>query len=115
MAVMGMALKSVPTGPLPNVDWLLTKEVVCRRLLLISTNVWSGPKPRKTAGSMCSVPSDADWRLEVKAGAVLVSNWLISVLSGVFLQCSNVNYINRHGCFEAGAAKVAATYNNHIV
>ena len=52
MAAVGIAFKSTPTVPRPNVPLTCTSAGGCRRLPLTSTSTWSGPKPRRLAGLM---------------------------------------------------------------
>lgn len=57
MAETGMALMSVPAEPRPMVCCTFTSACWWRRLPLISTSTWSGPRARSVAGRMMSVPS----------------------------------------------------------
>ena len=57
MAASGMAFISVPAVPLPTEVLTCSSALLWRRLPLTSTNVWSGPRPRRVAGRKASVPS----------------------------------------------------------
>ena len=49
MAASGMAFISVPAVPLPTEVLTCSSALLWRRLPLTSTNVWSGPRPRRVA------------------------------------------------------------------
>ena len=78
-AALGMALRSTPTVPRPKVPLTCTRALEWRRLPLISTSTWSGPRPRRLAGLMWSVPSAMVWWDALKEGANWRRVWLISV------------------------------------
>ena len=60
---------SVPTEPRPTEPLMFTNDEVWRRFPFNKTNTWSGPKPRKEAGSIWSVPSVTVCRFELNEGA----------------------------------------------
>ena len=69
MAERGMALRSTPVDPRPMVPLMWMRAVVWRRLPLMRTSTWSGPRPRRVAGRMESVPSAMVGRGKLKDGA----------------------------------------------
>jgi hypothetical protein len=52
----------------------------CARTLLISTNVWSGDRPRRVAGRIASVASVTDERGKSTDGATVARAWPSSVV-----------------------------------
>ena len=74
----GIAFKSVPVFPRPRVPKRLIREDWCLLFPFIKTNVWSGPKPLKEAGSTWSAPSEPDCLLALNEGATYWSNSFIS-------------------------------------
>ena len=79
IAPTGIAFKSVPTEPRPTVELTFTNAVECCLFPLTKTKTWSGPSPRKVAGSMWSVPLEIVWRAELKEGAEKFIIWVKSV------------------------------------
>src|SRR3989441_3067211 len=61
IAAAGIAFRSTPTVPRPNVPLTCTNALEWRRLPLTSTSTWSGPRPRRLAGLMWSEPSEMVW------------------------------------------------------
>ena len=78
-AVFGMVLRSTAEEPRPTVPLTLTSAALWRRLPLMSTSVWSGPKPRSVAGRTVSVPSARPGRGKLKDGNETDRAWLSSV------------------------------------
>src|SRR2546426_9821406 len=79
MAAAGIAFKSTPTVPRPNVPLTCTSAGGCRRLPLTSTSTWSGPRPRRLAGLMWSEPSAMVWWDALNDGASVARIWFTSV------------------------------------
>ncbi len=69
IADRGIALMSVPAEPRPMVCCTFTSACWWRRLPLIRTSSWSGPRPRRVAGRMMSVPSLMKVVLKLKDGS----------------------------------------------
>ena len=88
MADTGMAFKSVPELPRPLVPYKFISEDWCLLLPLISTSVWSGPKPLNVAGSTWSAPSAPDCLEALKEGITCWSSWLISNCPELFVAFS---------------------------
>ena len=68
MALLGMELKSTGAVPRPVFASVVVTDVVCRRLPLISTSVWSGLMPRSCAGRTRSAVPELDWRWKLNDG-----------------------------------------------
>src|SRR5437667_1874744 len=79
IAAAGIAFKSTPTVPRPNVPFTCTSAGGCRRLPLTSTSTWSGPRPRRLAGLMWSEPSAMVWWDALNDGASVARIWFTSV------------------------------------
>src|SRR5947209_4133710 len=79
MAAAGIAFKSTPTVPRPNVPLTCTSAGGCRRLPLTSTSTWSGPRPRRLAGLMWSEPAARVWCDALNDGASVARIWFTSV------------------------------------
>src|SRR6058998_2859816 len=79
IAAVGIAFKSTPTVPRPNVPLTCTSAGGCRRLPLTSTSTWSGPRPRRLAGLMWSEPSAMVWWDALNDGASVARIWFTSV------------------------------------
>ena len=60
-AFTGMDAKSTATAPTPTPDSVLKIDVVCTRLPLISTRIWSGLRPRSCATRTWSALPELDW------------------------------------------------------
>ena len=78
IAETGIALRSTPVEPRPMLPLRCTSALVCRRLPLMSTSTWSGPRPRRVAGRTESVPSVMVGRGKLKDGA---SFWMTCMVS----------------------------------
>ena len=74
IADSGIALMSVPAEPRPMVCWTLTSACWWRRLPFTSTSSWSGPRPRKVAGRMMSVPSLMKVEVKLNDGSSVCSS-----------------------------------------
>ena len=78
IAETGIALRSTPVEPRPMLPLRCTSALVCRRLPLMRTSTWSGPRPRRVAGRTESVPSVMVGRGKLKDGA---SFWMTCMVS----------------------------------
>ena len=78
IADTGIALRSAPVDPRPIVPFTWTRAVVCRRLPLISTRTWSGPRPRRLAGRTDAEPSAIVVRGKLNEGA---RRWITCMVS----------------------------------
>src|SRR5438105_4283695 len=79
IAAAGIAFRSTPTVPRPNVPLTCTSAGGWRRLPLTSTSTWSGPRPRRLAGLMWSEPSAMVWCDALNDGASVARIWFTSV------------------------------------
>ena len=64
-----------------------TSALVWRRLPLISTSTWSGPRPRSVAGRTESVPSVIVGRGKLNDGASAWMIWMVSLAPAVAICC----------------------------
>ena len=79
-ATVGMEFRSTAAEPRPIEPLTFTRAEECRRMLLISTSVWSGARPRRVAGRTLSVPSVIAGRGKDMDGATAARAVAISVL-----------------------------------
>src|SRR5437870_133270 len=79
IAAAGIAFRSTPTVPRPNVPLTCTNALEWRRLPLTRTSTWSGPRPRRLAGLMWSEPSAMVWCDALNDGASVARIWFTSV------------------------------------
>ena len=77
--MVGIKLTSTADVPRPTEPLMLSNAEVWRRLPLIKTRVWSGPRPRRVAGRITSVPSVIDGCGKLKLGTSWVSARLTSM------------------------------------
>ena len=105
MAV-GIVFRSADDEPRPIVPFTLTSAAECRRLLLTSTKVWSGARPRNVAGRTASVPSLRPGRGKLKDGRLAASAWLISVTPR-FCSWSPEHDVDRRGRFQGRTVRDA--------
>ena len=69
IAEAGIAFRSTPVVPRPMTPEVATCALWWRRLPLMRTSTWSGPRPRRVAGRTVSAPSDSVGRGKLKEGA----------------------------------------------
>src|SRR5437899_296974 len=96
MADVGIAFKSTPTVPRPNVPLTNTSALVCRRLPLTRTSTWSGPRPRRLAGLMWSVPSAMVWCDALNDGATVAVPLAMPVCCWAHRTLAQSEMVTRH-------------------